>query len=144
MKKDNSKIIKPSVAVLTIAGVLLMAMGIYFTFLRPPLLSEDSRYIGSTLPTINKTISGLSAWLKKVFVVLGGYIFSTGLLVAYVANTSFKNRVQGAFSIVVIAGLTSIGLMAYINFSINSNFKWMLLAFTLPWLIALILYRIYK
>lgn len=93
---------------------------------------------------MNDAIPGLSAWLKKVFWVLGGYIFSTGLLITYIANTSFNNRVKGAFSIVTIAGLTSIGFMTYVNFIINSNFKWMLLAFTLPWLIALILYRIYK
>ncbi len=93
---------------------------------------------------MNDAIPGLSAWLKKVFWVLGGYIFATGLMVVYVANTSFKNRLKGAFGIVTIAGLASIGLMTYVNFSINSNFKWMLLAFTLPWLIGLTFYRIHK
>ena len=142
--KNGMKGFKPSVIALTFAGLLFMAMGVYFVFLRPPLLPGDSRYMGTTLNAINDNLRGLAGWLKKVFGVLGGYIFSTGLLVAYVANTSFKSRIQGAFSIVTIAGLTSIGLMAYVNFIINSNFEWMLLAFTLPWLIALILYRIHK
>jgi hypothetical protein len=135
---------KPSVTALTLSGVLLMAMGIYFTFLRPPLLPEDYAYIGSPFSTINDTVPGLSAWLKKVFLVIGGYVFSTGLLVAFIANTTFKNRMKGAFSIVAIAGLTSIGLMTYVNFIIHSNFKWMLLAFTLPWLAALFFYKFHK
>ena len=135
---------KPSVVALTIAGIIIMMMGIYFILFRPSLLPEDSTYIGSTIPTITDRIPGLSLWLKKVFWVLGGYVFSSGLLIAFVANTSFKNSLKGAFNIVTIAGVTSIGFMTYVNFIINSNFKWMLLAFTLPWLIALILYRIHK
>ena len=136
--------IKSSVIALTLAGALLIAMGIYFVFFRPPLLPEDSAYIGSTLPTINYTVPGLSVWLKKVFLVLGGYILSTGILIAYTANTSFKNRIKGAFSLIIMSGSTSIGLMVYANFIINSNFKWLLLTFTIPWLIALILYQNYK
>ena len=143
VKNDTLKF-KPSVVALTLAGVIIMMTGIYFIFLRPPLLPEDARYIGSTIPAITDRTPGLSLWLKKVFWVLGGYIFSSGLLVAFVANTSFKNRGKGAFNIVAIAGFTSIGFMTYVNFIINSNFKWLLLAFTVPWLIALFLYRIYK
>lgn len=142
--KNDTKKFKPSVVALTLAGIIMMMMGIYFIFLRPPLLPEDSTFIGSTIPTVTDKIPGLSLWLKKVFWVLGGYIFSSGLLIAFVANTSFKNRLKGAFNIVTITGFTSIGFMTYVNFIINSNFKWMLLAFTLPWLIALILYRNYK
>ncbi len=142
--KHRKNLFKPSVAALVLAGVLCMVMGVYFIFLRPPLLPEDSAYMGTTLPSINGAVPGLSAWLEKVFWVLGGYIFATGLMIVYVANTSFKNRLKGAFSIVTITGLSSIGIMTCINFSINSNFKWMLLAFTLPWLIGLILYRMHK
>jgi len=39
--------------------------------------------------------------------------------------------------VVTLAGLTSIGWMAIMNFMINSDFKWVLLAFNLPWIIAL-------
>jgi hypothetical protein len=44
-----------------------MAMGIYFIFFRPALLPEDLRYIGSSIGEIQKSISGLGAWLHKVF-----------------------------------------------------------------------------
>lgn len=71
-------------------------------------------------------------WLQKVFWVLGSYIFSAGLLTTiYVAQTSFRTRTQEAIAIESIAGLNSIGSMAIVNFILQSNFKCVLLAFTI-------------
>lgn len=75
---------------------------------------------------------------------MGGYIFTTGLLTVFIALTSFRKRMNGAFIIITIAGLTSIGFMTGVNFIINSDFKWMLFAFTSLWLFAIILYRFHK
>ena len=75
---------------------------------------------------------------------MGGYIFTTGLLITFIALTSFRKRLNGAFSIVAITGISSIGSMTVVNFMIGSDFKWVLLTFTLPWIIALILYRLHK
>ena len=75
---------------------------------------------------------------------MGGYIFTTGLLTIHVAQTSFRTRTPGAFIMVSIAGITSISSMTIINFILQSDFKWVLLAFTLPWFIALILYLFHK
>ena len=137
--------LKPySASLIAFGGLLLVAVGIYFVLLRPPLLPEDLRYIGSTLQNAKGNISGLTNWLQKVFWVMGGYIFTTGLLTVFVSFTSFRNRTPGSFSIVAIAGITSIGSMTVVNFIINSDFKWVLLTFTLPWAIALILYRLHK
>ncbi len=137
--------LKPySASLLTFAGLLLVAMGIYFVVLRPSLLPEDLYYMKTSLPVINNTVPGLSVWLQKVFWVMGGYIFTTGLLIIFIAMTSFRTRMKSAFIIVTMAGLTSIGFMTIVNFIINSDFKWILFAFTLLWLIALILYRIHK
>ena len=129
---------------LAIGGLLLVAMGIYFVLLRPPLLLEDLLYIGSTLQNAKENIPGLLNWLQKVFWVIGGYIFTTGLLIIFIAITSFRKRLRGAFSVVALAGISSIGLMTVVNFMIGSDFKWVLLTFTLPWIIALILYRLDK
>ncbi len=129
---------------LTLGGFLLAGMGIYFVFLRPPLLPEDSNYIGLTSSAIQNSIPGLSVWLQKVFWVMGGYILATGLLTMYIAQTSFRTRTRGAFNIVLIAGITSIGSMTIINFILQSDFKWVLLAFTIPWFLALILYSFKK
>lgn len=133
-----------SATALSLAGLLLAGMGLYFVFIRPPLLPEDLHYIGTTLQNTKANIPGLLNWLQKVFWVMGGYIFTTGLLIIFIAITSFRTRMKSAFIIVTIAGLTSIGFMTIVNFIINSDFKWMLFAFTLPWIISLILYRIHK
>ncbi|MEO7482450.1 MAG: hypothetical protein ABIT81_01735 [Ferruginibacter sp.] len=137
--------LKPySASFLTLGGFLVAGMGIYFVFFRPPLLPEDSKYIGLSLSAIQNNIPGLSVWLQKVFWVMGCYIFTAGLLTIYVAQTSFRTRTQGAFAIVSIAGLSSIGSMAIVNFILHSDFKWVLLAFTIPWIVSLILYQVHK
>ncbi len=78
--------------------------------------------------------------MRRVFWVLGGFMFTTGLLTGYLALSSFRQRVRGAAAIAAVAGLTSIGWMAAVNFMIASDFKWPLLAFTFPWAVALVLY----
>ena len=129
-----------SATVLTLGGILLLGLGLYFVFLRPPLLPEDPRYMGSSLSEIQAVLPGLSFWLRRVFWVMGGYMFTTGLLTVYVALTAFRARAKGAAGIVALAGLASIGWMTVVNFIIASDFKWVLLAFVLPWAAALALY----
>ena len=89
-------------------------------------------------------MQGLQMWLRKVFWVMGSYIFTTGLLTIFMAFTSFQTRTRGTFGIVLLSGISSIGAMTVVNFIIGSDFKWILLIFTLPWVIALILYRLHK
>jgi len=133
-----------STIILAFGGVLLMAMGVYFIFLRPVLLPEDLRYMNTNILIIQKTIPGLADWLSKVFWVMGSYIFTTGLLTVFISLTSLRIRAHGAFGIVAISGITSIGIMTLVNFVIGSDFKWFLLFLTLPWIFALILYRLNK
>ena len=137
--------LKPySVSFLSLGGILLIGMGIYFTFLRPPLLPEDLLYMKTSLLGVQNNIPDLVAWLQKVFWVMGGFIFTTGLLIIYIAQTTFRTRTHGAFIIVLIAGITSIGSMTIVNFILHSDFKFTLLTFTLPWIISLILYRFHR
>ena len=123
---------------LGLGGLILMGMGGYFVFLRPPLLPEDARYIGASLAQIQSTIPGFLSWVSLVFGVLGGYLFATGLLTAYLAAASFRDAKPLPTAIVVISGSISIGWMAVTNFLIDSDFKWLLLAFILPWLVAVV------
>lgn len=124
---------------LALGGVILMGMGMYFGFFRPPLLPEDARFIGASLTLIQNAIPGLQPWLVRVFGVLGGFIFATGLLTVYVAATSFRSGRLGVIAIVSVTGMASIGWMVTTNFLIDSDFKWLLLAFALPWVIALVI-----
>jgi len=67
--------------VLGLCGLIQVGMGLYFVFLRPSLLPEDTRYIGMSLEEIQVAVPGLLDWLEKVFWVMGGYILATGLLI---------------------------------------------------------------
>ena len=66
-------------------------------------------------------------------------MFTSGLLTTYMAVTTFQHLARGVRFVIAFAGLTSIGWMAVINFMLNSDFKWLLLAFNLPWIAALVL-----
>ncbi len=120
-------------------GLILMGLGSYFVFVRPALLPEDARYIGASWAQLQSAAPCLESWLARVFGVLGGFMFAAGLLTVYVAGTSFRAGRTGAPAIVAVSGLVSIGWMAVTNFLIDSDFKWLLLVFTLPWVVALVL-----
>ena len=123
---------------LALGGMILMGMGFYFIFLRLPLLPEDIRFMGATIGQIQTTLPGLEPWLARVFGVLGGFMFATGLLNIYVAVTTFKIWRLGPLAVIAVSGFASIGWMAITNFVIDSDFKWTLFAFTSPWVISLI------
>ena len=130
--------------ILAFAGVLLSIMGLYFIFLRPRLLPEDLHYMGTTWQNVQENIPRLLNWLQKIFWAMGGYIFTTGSLIVFISFTSFRKRMSTVFGLIVLAGISSIGLMTVVNFMIRSDFKWLLLVFNIPWLIALILYLFKK
>ncbi len=137
--------LKPySASILATGGLILICMGVYFVLLRPPLLPEDLKYIKTTEKIINDYVPGLPNWLQKVCWVMGGYIITSGVLIIYIAFTSFQSRTNGSFGIVVTSGISSIAMMTAVNFIIASDFRFILLCFILPWIIALILYKLYK
>lgn len=131
--------LSPASILLVSHGIILMGLGLYFVFIRPTLLPEDPRFMGTTLAEIQATMPGLLTWLRRVFWVMGGFMFTSGLLITYIAITTFQQLTRGVRSVTALAGLTSIGWMAVVNFMINSDFKWLLLALNLPWIAAQIL-----
>ena len=126
--------------VLALCGLILIGMGLYFILLRPALLPEDMGYIGTDAREIRAAVPGLFDWLEKVFWVMGGYIVTAGLLTLYVAITLFRARARNVSGVVTLAGLTSVGWMAVVNFVIGSNFKWPLLTLAVLWGVALVLF----
>lgn len=67
---------------------------------------------------------------------MGGYIVTSGIFTCFVASTSFRSRLAGAAWLTAATGLTSIGLMVFVNFATDSDFKWVLATFTLPWAVS--------
>ncbi len=65
---------------LAACGLAVVGIGLFFAILRPPLLPEDRRYMDADAPApaVDAVSPGLGRWLKKVFVVMGGYLVATG------------------------------------------------------------------
>lgn len=125
--------------ILIACGLALVLIGGFFLAVRPPLLPEDARFMGSTLDDIVEAVPGLTSWLRHVFWVLGGFIAATGVLVVYVASAGEPTRDAGALAVLAVAGVTSLGWMSVVNFMIGSDFKWALLALDGIWLFGLAL-----
>jgi hypothetical protein len=126
------------------AGIALIGMGLYFIFLRSPLLPEDLRYMRLSVAQTQGFEPGLTVWLTQVFRVLGGYIIATGVLAITVAATSFHAHRRSAAVGIFLGGAASIGWMTVVNFRIASDFKWVLLAIALVWAFSLVLFCVEK
>lgn len=131
----------PSSIVLIMAGICLIGVGSYFILLRPPLLPEDIRYMALPAAQLDILRPRLELWLTQVFRVMGGYVLATGVLTVTLAATAFRARQKGAAIGALIGGAASIGWMAAVNFMIDSDFKWVLLAMALLWACSLVLFR---
>ena len=52
-------------AFLVFGGFILMGLGLYFIFLRPALLPEDPRFMGTSLDQIQSLMPDLLIWLRR-------------------------------------------------------------------------------
>ena len=117
-------------------GIWLIALGLYFAVLRPPLLPEDPRFMGTTLAQIRADVPGLENWLKRVFTVMGGFMAGAGVLTVLLATT-MRLRLRGTSWAMALSGALTVGLMSATNFALHSDFRWVLLLPALVWLAAL-------
>ena len=123
-----------------LCGLWLVLLGAYFLFLRPALLPEDPRYIGSSLDAIRVAVPGLERWLGHVFDVMGGFMLATGVMTTLAACHLPARRELTTFTALVMAGAVGVGLMSVTNFFLNSNFRWLLVLPVLSWLAGLLCY----
>ncbi len=121
-------------------GVWLIALGLYFMALRPPLLPEDPRFMGTTLEQLRLAVPGLVSWLQKVFAVLGGFMAGTGVLTVWLATVAMPARLKGTFWALALSGALTVVLMSATNFALQSDFRWLLLVPALVWIAGLLLF----
>lgn len=126
--------------IFVVCGLWLVALGAYFLFLRPALLPEDPRYIGSSIESIRSAAPGLERWLGHVFNVMGGFMVATGAMTVLVAFRVLVRRERGAVTALSLAGAASVVLMSATNFLLQSDFRWPLLLPALLWLAGLFFY----
>ena len=121
-------------------GVWLVGLGIYFMALRPAVLPEDLRFIGSGLDELRAALPRLDRWLGRVFGVMGGFMACAGVLTIFVAVTAAPARNRGTGATLALAGLLTVVTMSATNFTIDSDFKWLLLAPALLWSSGVVCY----
>ena len=123
--------------ILAVAGIALVGTGLYFIVLRPSLLPEDMRYMGLSAGQLEIVRPRLEAWLSQVFRVVGGYVLATSTLTITLAATSYRTHHWSAAIGALIGGVMSIGTMTIVNFTIDSDFKWMIFFMALSWVCSL-------
>ena len=126
--------------VFAICGLWMVLLGAYFILLRPALLPEDPRFMGTSLEALRVAAPGLERWLGHVFNVMGGFMGAAGALTALVAWRFLASRAPGALLAMVVAGAFSVGLMSATNFMLHSDFRWLLLVPALLWVAGLACY----
>lgn len=125
---------------LAACGCWLLGLGMYFIAVRPSLLPEDLRFIGSTTNQIHEHAPGLARWLKRVFIVMGGFMVGAGVLTLFVALKVMPSHLKGSAPTLAVSGLFTVVLMSATNFALDSDFKWLLLIPALAWLTGLMAY----
>ncbi len=119
-------------------GAWLVGLGLYFIVLRPPLLPEDPRFMGTSLEQIRAAVPGLESWLKNLFTVMGGFMAGAGVLTLFVATVAMPARLKGTSWALAISGALTVVLMSATNFALQSDFRWLLLAPALVWVAGLV------
>lgn len=123
------------------AGGLWMALlGVYFVLLRPALLPEDLRFIGTSIEALRAAAPGLERWLGHVFNVMGGFMVAAGTMTMLVAWRFLAERTTGTLVALTVAGASGVALMSATNFMLRSDFRWLLLAPVLLWIAGLVCY----
>ena len=130
---------RPSISmfIFVTCGIWLIGLGLYFMFLRPPLLPEDLRYLGTSAGEIQSAMPGLEGWLHRVFTVMGGFMTGAGVLTILGATNATAVREKWTWIALALAGLFTVGTMSLTNFQLNSDFKWLLLIPSLLWVVGL-------
>ena len=69
---------------------------------------------------------------------------ATGVLTAFIAVTAVPARSKGTGVVLLLVGVASVVTMSGINFAIESNFRWLVLAPAILWFVGLASYVLEK
>ena len=82
----------------------------------------------------------MASWLQNVFTVMGGFMAGCGVLIIFVSVRAVPQAFQGTGITLGCAGLLTVATMSWANFVLDSDFKWLLLAPAVAWLLGLVSY----
>lgn len=118
-------------------GIWLVSLGLCFIFLRPAFLPEDTRFMGSSLAQVRAAVPGLESWLRRVFIVMGGFMAAAGVLTVLVACIAMPSRLNGT---IAMSRVLTVLLMSAIKVDLYSDFSWLLLVRALVWIAGFVLH----
>lgn len=121
-------------------GLWMILLGVYFMLLRPALLPEDPRFMGTSIEALRTAAPGLEGWLGHVFNVMGGFMVAAGTMTFLLAWRFLARRAPGTLLALALAGASGVALMSATNFLLDSDFRWLLLMPVLLWLAGLVSY----
>ncbi len=107
---------------------------------RPPLLPEDLRFLGSSAIQVEALLPRLTSWLGNVFTVMGGFMAGSGVLTVFVSMRAVPQNLSGTGATLVLTGALTVAIMSATNFALGSDFKWLLLVPAVAWLLGLVCY----
>jgi hypothetical protein len=105
-------------ALLLILGVLTLGPGIYFLFLRPPLLPEDVRFTGVDPRSLDPR---MMSWLRIVFRTWGGFFAGFGILLGAVGGRLLSARDTPLLWGTTAAILVAFGRFLFSNLVLHSD-----------------------
>ena len=123
-------------------GFWLIGLGGYFLLVRPPLLPEDLRYLGSSAIQVEVLLPQLTSWLQNVFTVMGGFMAGCGVLIVFVGLRVVPQSIPWTGAALGLAGLLTVATMSVTNFVLDSDFKWLLLVPAVAWLLGFMCYAV--
>lgn len=121
-------------------GLWMVLLGVYFVLLRPALLPEDPRFMGTSSEALRAAAPGLESWLGHLFNVMGGFMVAAGTMTSLVAWRFLARRAPGTLLALAVAGVSGVAMMSATNFLLRSDFRWLLLMPVLLWLAGLVCY----
>lgn len=71
---------------------------------------------------------------------MGGFMTGCGVLIIFVSVRAVPQCLQGTGIALGWVGLLTVGTMSWTNFVLDSDFKWLLLAPAIAWLLGLVFY----
>ena len=101
------------------------------------LLSEDSRFTGLTPDQLKSLDPRLFTWIGMVFRSWGVFAIGLGIMIVCLAGTAYRSGERWAWWTLAIGGLTTFTGFLFVNFALNSDFRWVIVVLLASYIGAL-------
>jgi hypothetical protein len=108
-------------ALSALLGVMTVGTGIYFAFLRPPMLPEDVRRTGVARGALPPAFAD---WLSIVFRTWGGFMVGLGVLLIAVSLYLRRGDSRWIRGGAAVGALVAFGSFLASNIQLRSDFLW--------------------